>query len=148
MSELNDAALLRYSRHILLPQIDVEGQRRLSAARALVVGAGGLGSPVALYLASSGVGRITLADDDQVELSNLQRQIAHDTASLGQNKAESAARRMTGMNPGVCVEVLTQRLALPDFASCWPGMMWWWTVRTILPPDMRSTARRLRAACP
>ena len=111
MDELNDAALLRYSRHLLLPQIDVEGQRRLSCARALIVGAGGLGSPVALYLASAGVGRITIADDDTVELSNLQRQVVHDMHSLGRNKAESAAARMTGMNPGIEVHALPQRLS-------------------------------------
>lgn len=110
MMELDDAALLRYSRHILLPQIDVEGQRRLSAARVLVVGAGGLGSPVALYLASAGVGRVTIADDDQVELSNLQRQVVHDMASLGRSKAESAREHMLALNPGIQVAALNQRL--------------------------------------
>ncbi|MEN2427509.1 HesA/MoeB/ThiF family protein [Chromobacterium vaccinii] len=109
--ELDDEALLRYSRHILLPEIDIEGQRRLLAARALIVGAGGLGSPAALYLASAGVGRITIVDDDAVELSNLQRQIAHDTASLGQGKAESAARRMAAMNPSIEVRPLAERLS-------------------------------------
>ncbi|WP_028536793.1 HesA/MoeB/ThiF family protein [Paludibacterium yongneupense] len=110
MSELDDKALLRYSRHILLPQIDIAGQEKLLAARALIVGAGGLGSPVALYLASAGVGRITLADDDTVELGNLQRQIAHDMASLGVNKARSAAARMHAMNPGVEIVALEVRL--------------------------------------
>lgn len=110
MQELDDQALLRYSRHILLPQIDIEGQRRLLAARALIVGAGGLGSPAALYLASAGVGRLTIADDDTVELSNLQRQIAHDTASLKQGKAESAARRMRALNPAIEVRSLAERL--------------------------------------
>ncbi|MDN0083062.1 molybdopterin-synthase adenylyltransferase MoeB [Crenobacter sp. SG2305] len=110
MTELNDQALLRYSRHILLPEIDIEGQQRLLGARALVVGAGGLGSPVALYLASAGVGTITIADDDEVELTNLQRQIAHDMASLGVNKAESAARRMRAMNPDIGVVPLAARL--------------------------------------
>ncbi|MCD4484494.1 molybdopterin-synthase adenylyltransferase MoeB [Chromobacterium vaccinii] len=109
--ELDDEALLRYSRHILLPEIDIDGQRRLLAARALIVGAGGLGSPAALYLASAGVGRITIVDDDAVELSNLQRQIAHDTASLGQGKAESAARRMAAMNPSIEVRPLAERLS-------------------------------------
>ena len=109
--ELDDEALLRYGRHILLPEIDIAGQRRLLAARALIVGAGGLGSPVALYLASAGVGRITIADDDAVELSNLQRQIAHDTASLGLGKAESAARRMQALNPSVAVRPLAERLS-------------------------------------
>ncbi|BEV72424.1 MULTISPECIES: molybdopterin-synthase adenylyltransferase MoeB [unclassified Paludibacterium] len=111
MMELDDSALLRYSRHILLPQIDVEGQRRLSAARVLVVGAGGLGSPVALYLASAGVGRLTIADDDIVELSNLQRQVVHDMASLGRSKAESAREHMLALNPSIQVAALKQRLA-------------------------------------
>ena len=114
MTELNDQALLRYSRHILLPEIDIEGQQRLGRARALIVGAGGLGSPVALYLASAGVGQISIADDDVVELSNLQRQIVHDSASLGRWKAESAAERMRGINPGVAVTALTRRLELDE----------------------------------
>lgn len=109
--ELNDAQLLRYSRHILLDQIGIDGQERLLNAHALLVGAGGLGSPVALYLAVAGVGRITLADHDVVEMTNLQRQIAHDLASLGVNKAESAARRMRAMNPDVQVIPLQEKLA-------------------------------------
>jgi adenylyltransferase/sulfurtransferase len=109
--DLNDQALLRYSRHILLPEIDIEGQQKLLAARALIVGAGGLGSPVALYLASAGVGRITVVDDDVVELTNLQRQIAHDMDSLGQNKAASAARRMQALNPDIEVLPLAERLS-------------------------------------
>ncbi|WP_434630925.1 HesA/MoeB/ThiF family protein [Chromobacterium sp. CV08] len=109
--ELDDEALLRYSRHILLPEIDIVGQRRLLAASALIVGAGGLGSPVALYLAGAGVGRITVVDDDTVELSNLQRQIAHDSASLGRGKAESAAARMRALNPSITVRPLSERLS-------------------------------------
>ena len=89
--ELNDSALLRYSRHILLPEIDIEGQQRLLAARVLVVGAGGLGAPALLYLASAGVGQLTLVDDDTVELTNLQRQVIHDMQTLGQPKVVSAA---------------------------------------------------------
>lgn len=108
---MNDAQLLRYSRHILLDQIGIEGQERLLNAHALVVGAGGLGSPVALYLAVAGLGRITLADHDVVEMTNLQRQIAHDMASLGINKAESAARRMLAMNPDIQVVALQEKLA-------------------------------------
>ena len=81
---MNDDELLRYSRHILLDEIGIEGQQRLLDAHALVIGAGGLGSPVALYLGSAGVGRITLVDPDAVDLTNLQRQIAHDMASLGE----------------------------------------------------------------
>ncbi len=106
---MTDDQLLRYSRHILLDEIGIEGQQRLLAARALVIGAGGLGSPVALYLAASGVGQITLVDHDTVSLTNLQRQIAHDMASLEQPKVESAARRMTALNPEVRVRALAQR---------------------------------------
>lgn len=110
MTELSDLALLRYSRHILLPEIDITGQERLLASRALIVGAGGLGSPVALYLASAGVGQITIADNDTVELSNLQRQIVHDNDSLTMNKAQSAARHMQRLNPDVQIHALTERL--------------------------------------
>jgi len=106
---MNDDQLLRYSRHILLDEIGIEGQQRLLAARALIIGAGGLGSPVALYLGSAGVGRITLVDHDRVELTNLQRQIAHDMSSLDQLKVESAAARMAALNPGVQVRTLGRR---------------------------------------
>jgi len=108
---MNDAQLLRYSRHLLLDEIGISGQERLLAARVLMVGAGGLGSPVALYLAAAGVGHLTLCDDDVVDLTNLQRQIAHDNASLGANKAASAARRMQAMNPEIVVVPLAERLA-------------------------------------
>lgn len=121
MRELDDQALLRYSRHLLLPEIDFAGQQRLMASRALVVGAGGLGSPVALYLASAGLGGMTLADADQVELSNLQRQIAHDMHSVGRNKAESAAERIAGINPDVRVTVLKRRLQWQDLCEILPG---------------------------
>ncbi|NTV96180.1 MAG: molybdopterin-synthase adenylyltransferase MoeB [Thiobacillus sp.] len=107
---MDDSQLLRYSRHLLLDEIGIEGQGRLNAAHVLVVGAGGLGSPVALYLAAAGVGHITLADHDVVDLTNLQRQIAHDMASLGENKAASAARRMAAMNPDITVVPLPERL--------------------------------------
>src|SRR5690349_2304038 len=96
---MDDDALLRYSRHILLPEIGIDGQERIAAGHALVVGAGGLGSPVALYLASAGVGRLTLCDADTVDLTNLQRQIAHDTTTIGQTKVESARLRMSAINP-------------------------------------------------
>ncbi len=109
--ELSDARLLRYSRHLLLNEIGIEGQMRLQNATALIIGAGGLGSPVALYLAASGVGRLLIADDDTVDLTNLQRQIVHAQASLGTNKAESAAQRLRGMNPEIVVEVIPQRLS-------------------------------------
>ena len=86
---MTDDQLLRYSRHILLDEVGIEGQERVLAAHALIIGAGGLGSPAALYLASAGVGRITLVDDDVVDLTNLQRQIAHTTARVGTPKAVS-----------------------------------------------------------
>ncbi|MFP4262845.1 MAG: HesA/MoeB/ThiF family protein [Halomonas sp.] len=108
---MNDRDLLRYSRQIMLEALDIEGQERLLAGHALVVGAGGLGSPVALYLAAAGVGRLTLADADEVELSNLQRQIAHGEADLGRNKAESAREAALALNPGCRIETLTTHLA-------------------------------------
>jgi len=107
---MDDAQLLRYSRHLLLDEIGIDGQEKLNRACALIVGAGGLGSPTALYLAAAGVGRIVLCDHDQVDLTNLQRQIAHDQASLGVNKAESAAARMRAMNPVIDIVPLTLRL--------------------------------------
>jgi molybdopterin/thiamine biosynthesis adenylyltransferase len=106
---MNDEQLLRYSRHILLDDIGIEGQQRLLASRALVVGAGGLGSPVALYLGTAGVGRITLVDDDRVDLTNLQRQIAHDLSCVGKPKAESARRSIHAINPEVQVDAIVQR---------------------------------------
>ncbi|TSA22062.1 MAG: HesA/MoeB/ThiF family protein, partial [Betaproteobacteria bacterium] len=108
---LNDTRLLRYSRHLLLDEIGIDGQTRLLNATALIIGAGGLGSPVALYLAAAGVGQILIADDDTVDLTNLQRQIAHTQASLGINKAESAAAHLRAVNPGIVVEAMPQRLS-------------------------------------
>ncbi len=101
MQDLSDQQLLRYSRHILLPQLDVDGQRKLLASRALIVGLGGLGSPVAMYLAAAGVGELHLADGDTVELSNLQRQIAHGDADIGSPKVVSAAATLRALNPDV-----------------------------------------------
>ncbi len=106
---MDDTQLLRYSRHILLDEIGIEGQRRLLESHALVIGAGGLGSPVALYLGTAGVGRITLVDHDTVDLTNLQRQIAHTQARIGRPKAESAREAMTAINPEVQVHTVTQR---------------------------------------
>ena len=107
---MNDDQLLRYARHIMLDEIGIEGQERLLAARALIIGAGGLGSPAALYLASAGVGRITLVDDDVVDLTNLQRQIAHTTARVGQPKTQSAAQALHEINPGVAVTCVHERV--------------------------------------
>ena len=106
---MNDEQLLRYSRHILLDELGIEGQERLLAAHAVVIGAGGLGSPVALYLASAGVGRITLIDHDQVDATNLQRQIAHNLERVGSPKAESARTAMHAINPEVRIDALVRR---------------------------------------
>lgn len=106
---MNDDQLLRYSRHILLDELGVEGQARLAASHALVIGAGGLGSPALLYLATAGVGRITVVDGDTVDLTNLQRQIAHATTRIGEPKVVSAAQAMAALNPEVEVVALAQR---------------------------------------
>jgi molybdopterin-synthase adenylyltransferase len=106
---VDDTQLLRYSRHILLDEIGIEGQRRLLDAHALVIGAGGLGSPVALYLGTAGVGRITLVDHDTVDLTNLQRQIAHNLARVGTPKALSAQASIAAINPDVVVTPLIER---------------------------------------
>jgi molybdopterin/thiamine biosynthesis adenylyltransferase len=107
---LNDQQLLRYSRHILLPQIGIEGQEKLLAARALIIGVGGLGSPAALYLASAGIGTLALADGDQVDLTNLQRQILHRTETIGTAKAVSGQRTLNAINPECRVIALQERL--------------------------------------
>jgi len=107
---MTDDDLLRYSRHLLLDDIGIEGQQRLLSAHALVIGAGGLGSPVALYLGTAGVGRITIVDGDRVDLTNLQRQIAHDVGRIGVPKAESAARSVAAINPNVQVRALHERV--------------------------------------
>jgi molybdopterin-synthase adenylyltransferase len=110
-AEMNDRQLLRYSRHILLDQIGIEGQAKIASAHALVIGAGGLGSPAALYLAAAGVGRITLADGDTVDLSNLQRQILHTQLSIGQAKAISGQAALSRINPEIVVDAIGERLA-------------------------------------
>jgi adenylyltransferase/sulfurtransferase len=107
---MDDKQLLRYSRHILLPQIDVRGQEKLLASRVLIVGLGGLGSPVAMYLAASGVGNLVLVDHDRVDLTNLQRQIVHATERVGQDKTASAAQGLAALNPGVRVTTINQKL--------------------------------------
>ena len=106
---MTDDQLLRYSRHILLDELGIEGQQRLLQSHALIVGAGGLGSPAALYLGSAGVGRITLVDHDQVDATNLQRQIAHNVARIGQPKADSARQAIAALNPDVNVTSVSQR---------------------------------------
>jgi len=103
---MDDQALLRYSRQILLPEIDIEGQEKLRSARVLIIGLGGLGSPAAMYLAAAGVGHMVLADFDEVELSNMQRQVAHTTDRIGESKVLSAAETLRGLNPEVKTECL------------------------------------------
>ena len=110
LPELSHEELLRYSRHLLLPEVGVEGQRRLRAARVLLIGAGGLGSPAALYLAAAGVGTLGLVDFDRVDLTNLQRQILHGTSDVGRPKLDSAAERIGDLNPGVSVRSHAVRL--------------------------------------
>lgn len=106
---MNDQQLLRYSRHILLPDIGIEGQEKLQASHALIVGAGGLGSPAAMYLAASGVGALTVCDGDTVDLTNLQRQLLHRTASIGEPKVRSAQRTLHDVNPEVRVNAVARR---------------------------------------
>ena len=108
---MTDEQLLRYSRHILLDALGIEGQERILAAHALIIGAGGLGSPAALYLASAGVGKITLVDDDTVDFTNLQRQILHTQARVGMPKAESGKQALAAINPEIAIIPLQQRLS-------------------------------------
>ena len=108
---MTDEQLLRYSRHILLDALGIEGQERILAAHALIIGAGGLGSPAALYLASAGIGKITLVDDDSVDFTNLQRQILHTQARVGMAKVESGCQALAAINPDIEIVPLQQRLA-------------------------------------
>jgi len=110
MNKMNDAQLMRYSRQIMLPQFDVAGQLSLLNARVLIIGIGGLGSPVASYLAAAGVGHLVLADHDTVDLSNLQRQTLHDQSTVGLPKVDSAAQRLAQLNDGVRIERIAERL--------------------------------------
>lgn len=107
---MDDNQLLRYSRQIMLPQFDVAGQQRLLDSHALIIGMGGLGSPVAIYLAAAGVGRLTLVDFDKVDLTNLQRQIVHTTADIGRLKVDSAKASLLALNPEITVETIDHRL--------------------------------------
>lgn len=107
---MNDNQLLRYSRQIMLPQVDIEGQQKLLAANVLIIGAGGLGSPAAIYLAAAGVGNIVIYDNDVVDLSNLQRQIAHHTADIGADKVISTRQTLNQLNPDIQVRAVKQRL--------------------------------------
>ncbi len=114
---MNDNQLLRYSRHILLSQIGYEGQEKLTKSHALIVGAGGLGAPTALYLAASGVGKLTICDFDTVDLTNLQRQIIHTTQSVGINKALSAQQTLYEINPEVIVQTIQKKSTEAEFSA-------------------------------
>ncbi len=114
---MNDDQLLRYSRQIMLPQVDVAGQEKLLASRVLIIGAGGLGSPAAMYLAAAGVGQLVIADHDVVELSNLQRQLLHHDSDIGRPKADSASDTLRTINPDVAVTPLATRLEGPQLAG-------------------------------
>lgn len=111
---MNDQQLLRYSRQVMLPDIDIDGQEKLLAARVLIIGLGGLGSPVALYLAAAGVGQLVLSDFDEVDLSNLQRQVVHTQADIGRSKVDSARDQILALNPDIAVTALNQRLEGAD----------------------------------
>jgi molybdopterin/thiamine biosynthesis adenylyltransferase len=139
---VNDDQLLRYSRHILLDEVGIEGQQRLVDSHVLVIGAGGLGSPVALYLAASGVGHITIADHDVVDLTNLQRQIAHSTARIGQPKVDSASQAMLALNPEVRVTALAHKLDAIQLNALVP------TVQVVVDCcDNFETRQAVNAAC-
>jgi len=114
---MNDNQLLRYSRHILLPQIAYEGQEKLAQSHALIVGAGGLGSPVALYLGAGGVGKLTICDYDKVDLTNLQRQVIHTTQAIGVNKAVSAQQTLLAINPEITIVPVPQKSMEEEFTA-------------------------------
>lgn len=120
MEKLTPEEISRYHRHILLPEIGGAGQQKLKAARVMVIGAGGLGAPVLQYLAAAGVGTLGIVDDDRVSLSNLQRQVIHDSGTIGDEKTESAARALLRLNPNVRVERFEQHFE-PDFAGSYLG---------------------------
>lgn len=119
---MNDQQLLRYSRHILLPHLEYDGQQKLINSRVMIVGMGGLGSPVALYLAASGVGHLVLVDDDEVELTNLQRQIIHRTETVGQLKTDSASTTINALNEEVVVECIAKRLDADELSTLLPDI--------------------------
>ena len=139
---MNDDQLLRYSRHILLDEVGIEGQQQLIDSHVLIVGAGGLGSPVALYLAASGVGHITIADHDTVDLTNLQRQIAHSTDRVGEAKVTSAAQAMHALNPEVRITPLAHKLDAAELDRLVP------TVQVVVDCcDNFTTRQAVNAAC-
>lgn len=139
---MTDEQLLRYSRHILLDEIGIEGQQRLLEARAVVIGAGGLGSPAALYLGSAGVGELVLVDDDDVDLTNLQRQIAHSLERVGQPKVESARQAVHALNPEVLVRTFRRRADAALLDELLPG-----TDVVLDCSDNYATRQLINAAC-
>jgi len=139
---MNDEQLLRYSRHLLLEEIDVEGQEKLLAAHILIIGAGGLGSAAAPYLAAAGVGKITLVDHDEVELTNLQRQIMHSQNSLGQSKVESGKQFLQSINPTLTIHAIEERATESLLAKILP------TVNIVLDcTDNFVTRHLINSAC-
>lgn len=121
MRELSDAEFHRYARHLILDEVGEEGQAQLLDARVVVIGAGGLGAPVSLYLAAAGVGTLVLVDDDTVDLTNLQRQIVHMTDAVGRPKVDSAAETLGRVNPGVAIERIAERLVVANAAAIVAG---------------------------
>src|SRR5437868_331226 len=117
---LSNDEILRYSRHLIMPEVGMEGQQKLKAARVLCIGAGGLGSPLALYLAAAGVGTLGIVDFDVVDFTNLQRQIIHSTADVGRKKLESASDRLRGINPYVNVQKFETRLTSQNALELFP----------------------------
>jgi molybdopterin-synthase adenylyltransferase len=117
---MDDQLLLRYSRQILLPEIDIEGQNRLVNSSVLLIGLGGLGSPAAMYLAAAGIGRLVLVDHDEVELSNLQRQIVHGTGDLNRKKVDSARERLLELNPSTVIETCNHKLEVDAYDELLP----------------------------
>lgn len=135
---LNDQEFLRYSRQLLLEDVGPEGQEKLKRATVLIVGLGGLGSPASLYLAAAGVGTLLLADDDQLHVTNLQRQILYRSADTATGKAALAQRHLQALNPLVESIPLAQRLQGKRCATRSPAPIWCWTAATIWRPAMRS----------
>lgn len=139
---MDDHQLLRYSRHILLPQIDIAGQEKLNQSHVLIIGAGGLGSPAAMYLAASGIGHLTICDGDQVDLTNLQRQIIHDSNSIGLAKVQSAKQSLAGINPRINVTAVQQHIDAEKLSGIVPQVD-----AVIDASDNFSTRHQVNQAC-
>ena len=130
--ELNNDEIRRYSRHLILPEVGLAGQKKIKATSVLCIGAGGLGSPIAMYLAAAGIGKLGIVDFDTVDYSNLQRQILHTDADVGRPKAQSAKETIHGINPNCEVVIHNTRITSPKTRSTSSGPTTsWWTARTI-----------------